>query len=368
MGASFTDVPTSNPFYRFVETILHKNVTGGCTATTYCPSNPTTREQMAVFVLVSKEPAGLHPARLRRRRTCSPTSRRPAPSAAGSKSWPTAAWSPAAAPNLYCPTGPATREQMAVFVLRTLDPALNPPACVPPNLFADVPETSPFCRWIEELANRGVVTGCGGGNYCPDRRGHPRADERVPDRDLRPRVVRESVGAGSATEAAAGYSAGGTSRADARASLHVRLVSTTRLGLRGIPRDQAFLDLAHRDPQELVRPRLHARARAVLQLLRPLVRDDDVAELVVLRGLGRTERVAERCCPSSAAHAGGGSEQARPAAGRDARARRGRARVRSDQVCHSVPGRPSPNPRTVAESRPSHISKSDVALRRKAVM
>ena len=56
---------------------------------------------------------------------------------------------------------------MAVFVLRTLDPALNPPACAPPNLFADVPETSPFCRWIEELANRGVVTGCGGGNYCP---------------------------------------------------------------------------------------------------------------------------------------------------------------------------------------------------------
>jgi hypothetical protein len=70
-------------------------------------------------------------------------------------------------PNLYCPTGPATREQMAVFVLRTLDPSLNPPACVPPNMFADVPETSPFCRWIEELANRGVVTGCGGGNYCP---------------------------------------------------------------------------------------------------------------------------------------------------------------------------------------------------------
>jgi hypothetical protein len=34
-------------------------------------------------------------------------------------------------------------------------------------MFADVPASSPFCRWIEELANRGVVTGCGGGNYCP---------------------------------------------------------------------------------------------------------------------------------------------------------------------------------------------------------
>ena len=55
---------------------------------------------------------------------------------------------------------------MAVFVLRTLDPALNPPACAPP-IFNDVPATSAFCRWIEELARRGVVTGCGGGNYCP---------------------------------------------------------------------------------------------------------------------------------------------------------------------------------------------------------
>ena len=31
IGDSFTDVPPSSPFYRFVETILHKNVTGGCT-------------------------------------------------------------------------------------------------------------------------------------------------------------------------------------------------------------------------------------------------------------------------------------------------------------------------------------------------
>jgi hypothetical protein len=55
---------------------------------------------------------------------------------------------------------------MAVFVLRTLDPALDPPVCTTP-MFADVPASSPFCRWIEELARRGVVTGCGGGNFCP---------------------------------------------------------------------------------------------------------------------------------------------------------------------------------------------------------
>ncbi|HZN95433.1 MAG TPA: S-layer homology domain-containing protein, partial [Myxococcales bacterium] len=46
IGSSFADVPASSPFYRFVETLLHRGVTAGCTATTYCPASATTREQM----------------------------------------------------------------------------------------------------------------------------------------------------------------------------------------------------------------------------------------------------------------------------------------------------------------------------------
>jgi len=164
VGDSFTDVPASNIFYRFVETLLHKGVTGGCTATTYCPSAATTRDQMAVFVLVSKEGAGYTPAACTTPvfgdvpanspfcRFIEELARRGVVSGCGGGN--------------YCPTAAATREQMAVFVLRTLDPALNPPACGTP-VFNDVPASSPFCRWIEELARRGVVSGCGGGNYCP---------------------------------------------------------------------------------------------------------------------------------------------------------------------------------------------------------
>jgi S-layer family protein len=68
--------------------------------------------------------------------------------------------------NLYCPTAPVSRQEMAVFVLATKEPGTTPPACGAP-VFSDVPASSPFCRWIEELARRGVVTGCGGGAYCP---------------------------------------------------------------------------------------------------------------------------------------------------------------------------------------------------------
>jgi hypothetical protein len=58
---------------------------------------------------------------------------------------------------------------MAVFLLRTLEGSgYTPPPCVPgQEMFNDVPASSPFCPWIEELARRGITGGCGGGNYCP---------------------------------------------------------------------------------------------------------------------------------------------------------------------------------------------------------
>ncbi|HET8646557.1 MAG TPA: hypothetical protein VFO85_13775, partial [Vicinamibacteria bacterium] len=48
IGASFSDVSTASGFYRFIETLLHHGITGGCSATEYCPGSSTTREQMAV--------------------------------------------------------------------------------------------------------------------------------------------------------------------------------------------------------------------------------------------------------------------------------------------------------------------------------
>jgi hypothetical protein len=165
VGDSFSDVPRSSPFYRFVEMLLHKSVTGGCTATTYCPGGATTRDQMAVFVLVAREPAGYAPP------PCGATPMfGDVPVTSGFCRWIEELARRGVVGGCgngnFCPSGPATREQMAVFVLRTLDPALAPPPCGAP-MFADVPASSPFCKWIEELARRAVVTGCGGGNYCP---------------------------------------------------------------------------------------------------------------------------------------------------------------------------------------------------------
>jgi hypothetical protein len=59
-----------------------------------------------------------------------------------------------------------TRGQMPIFMLKTLDPTFTPTACGTP-VFTDVPASSPYCPYVEEMYRRGVVSGCGGGNYCP---------------------------------------------------------------------------------------------------------------------------------------------------------------------------------------------------------
>jgi len=58
------------------------------------------------------------------------------------------------------------RDQMAVFLLKTkYGSSYVPPACE--GDFADVPCSSPFAPWIEQLADENITGGCGGNNYCP---------------------------------------------------------------------------------------------------------------------------------------------------------------------------------------------------------
>ncbi len=165
VGESFPDVPTSNLFYRYVETIFHRAVTAGCDDTNYCPDNPALRIQMAVFLLKSRFGPSYAP-----------------PPALGifadvDVDNPAAPWIErlynlgitggcATEPLRYCPYDPVLRKQMAVFLLKTLNESeYVPPPCQ--GIFADVPCPSPFADWIEDLANRQIAAGCGSGDFCP---------------------------------------------------------------------------------------------------------------------------------------------------------------------------------------------------------
>ena len=55
--ATFSDVPTSDPAFQYVEALAASGITGGCAGGNYCPDNFVTRRQMAVFLAKA---LGLH--------------------------------------------------------------------------------------------------------------------------------------------------------------------------------------------------------------------------------------------------------------------------------------------------------------------
>ena len=49
-AATFLDVPTTHPFFQFVEALAASHITSGCGGGNFCPDEPVTRGQMAVFL------------------------------------------------------------------------------------------------------------------------------------------------------------------------------------------------------------------------------------------------------------------------------------------------------------------------------
>jgi hypothetical protein len=109
VGGSFADVPDTDPFYAFIENIFHRGVTAG--------------------------------------------------GACGALS--------------YCGEDVVLRQQMAVFLLKSIYGANFVPPAATGTVFDDVPTANPFAPWIEELARERIVAGCSAPpppalpSYCP---------------------------------------------------------------------------------------------------------------------------------------------------------------------------------------------------------
>jgi hypothetical protein len=164
----FNDVPPTYWAVNWIQRLFNAGITSGCGNGNYCPEDPVTRAQMAVFL-----ERGVHGSDYQ-------------PPAVGSGTGfydvPTEYWAAAWIKQLaadgitsgcgggnYCPDDPVTRSQMAIFLLRAKYGAAYIPPGVGSNTgFNDVSVTHWAAAWIRQLAAEGITTGCGGGNYCPE--------------------------------------------------------------------------------------------------------------------------------------------------------------------------------------------------------
>jgi uncharacterized protein (DUF1800 family) len=174
--ADFNDVSSASPFHAPVERILRDGITAGCLNGNYCPNDPVTRAQMAVFLLRAEHGGGYVPN-----------------PATGTVFWDVGATDFAAdwieqlhaegitggctGPDpghgglpAYCPNNSVTRAQMAVFLLKVYEGVSHvpPPATgVFPDCPLGDPSLAPLIPWIEELARLKITVGCGNNNFCP---------------------------------------------------------------------------------------------------------------------------------------------------------------------------------------------------------
>jgi len=160
----FNDVSPVHWAVTFIEKLAESGITAGCGNNNYCPSSPVTRAQMAVFLERGIHGSSFSPPAASGNVFLDVSAESFAASfieqffADGITS--------GCGNNNYCPDAEVTRDQMAVFLLRAKHGSdYSPPPAS--GVFNDVPLNHWAVHWIEQLAAEGITAGCGNDNYCP---------------------------------------------------------------------------------------------------------------------------------------------------------------------------------------------------------
>ncbi|MBI3172450.1 MAG: DUF1566 domain-containing protein [Chloroflexi bacterium] len=166
-ATTFQDVPTTYWAYSWIEALAANGVTTGCSTvpSLFCPAIPVSRAQMAVFLLRSKHGSSYIPP------TATGSVFQDVPANYWSASWieqlAAEGITGGCGVGLYCPEITVTRDQMAVFLLRSEHGSAYAPPTATGTAFGDIPADHWAADWIEQLVSEGITSGCSGGNYCP---------------------------------------------------------------------------------------------------------------------------------------------------------------------------------------------------------
>ncbi len=161
---TFADVPDTYWAFPWIERLYAAGLTGGCTTSplNYCPTLPVTRAEMAVFLERGLHGNSFTPPNVPA--TFGDTAGHWAED--WIEALKADGITGGCGGGNYCPNAPVTRAEMAVFLLRVMHSASYTPPNHAPTFGDSAGHWAE--DWIEQLAIEGITSGCGGGNYCPN--------------------------------------------------------------------------------------------------------------------------------------------------------------------------------------------------------
>ena len=115
-GINFADVPSNYPFYNEIGKLSARSVTLGCGGGNYCPNDTVTREQMAAFIMRAK--GEFNPPTPQSQRFNDVPSSNPFYAFIDRLAELQITLGCSSNPPLYCPSDPVLRQQMAAFIIR----------------------------------------------------------------------------------------------------------------------------------------------------------------------------------------------------------------------------------------------------------
>jgi glucose/arabinose dehydrogenase len=172
--SSFTDVPSSHPYWEDIEILYANGLTAGCSTSPlmFCPNDIMNRAQSAVFMVRGMLGAGYMPS---------------FPVHKLGDNWTLGSWAEpwaeaiideelstgcSTSPLLYCPWEKLPREQVVIFGLKMKYGANYQPPAATGTLFSDMTDPNYYAtKWAEKAYSDGLLPACGtsGGKplFCP---------------------------------------------------------------------------------------------------------------------------------------------------------------------------------------------------------
>ncbi|HEV3196349.1 MAG TPA: S-layer homology domain-containing protein, partial [Bryobacteraceae bacterium] len=163
---AFTDVLSSSPFFDYINVLTSWQITTGCGANQFCPTDLVTRDQLAAFIIRSML-GNTFSYTTTPYFTDVPTA---SPFFPFIQKMADLGLTHGCTPTTYCPSGMVSRQDAAVLIVRgKLESLFGDNFTYPTTpFFTDVPPSLAQFPYVQKMYELGLTSGCSATQFCPN--------------------------------------------------------------------------------------------------------------------------------------------------------------------------------------------------------